>query len=78
VWLQELAEAIRIFRDLVKKYIYQAEILFVLEPAGDNLVQFIDKEVFTCLLIPLLVNENDWGGFEAMDKALKARPEHAG
>jgi hypothetical protein len=59
-------------------FLYQGEHCFVIEPAGDNLVRFIDKEIFTGLLIPFMVNENDRGDFEAMDKALKARAEVAG
>jgi hypothetical protein len=59
-------------------FLYQGEHCFVIEPAGDNLVHFTDKEIFTGLLIPFMVNENDKGGFEAEDQALKARAEKPG
>jgi hypothetical protein len=59
-------------------FLFQGEHCFVMEPAGDNLTHFIDKEIFTGLLIPFMVNENDRGGFEAEDKALKARAEQTG
>jgi len=56
-------------------FLYQGEHIFVLEQRGTNLIHFTDKEVFTGLLIPFMVKENDTGDFEAMDKALKARAE---
>jgi hypothetical protein len=59
-------------------FLYQGEHCFVIEQAGDNLVHFIDKEIFTGLLIPFMVKENDRGGFEAEDQALKARVEQQG
>jgi hypothetical protein len=58
-------------------FLYQGEHIFTLESAGDNLVHFSDKEIFTGLLVPFLVNENDKVGFEAMDQALKERAEEA-
>lgn len=59
-------------------FLYQGEHCFTLEPVGEGRVHFIDKEIFTGLLVPLLVKEDDTGGFEAMDKALKARAEQSG
>jgi hypothetical protein len=56
-------------------FLYQGEHCFTIEPAGDNRVHFIDREVFTGILIPFMVKENDTTGFEAEDKALKARAE---
>ena len=56
-------------------FLYQGEHCFVLEPTGKGQVHFIDKEIFTGLLIPFMVNENDKAGFEAMDQALKVRAE---
>jgi hypothetical protein len=56
-------------------FLYQGEHLFVMESSGENQIHFVDKEVFTGLLIPFLVNVKDKGGFEAMDQALKARVE---
>jgi hypothetical protein len=54
-------------------FLYQGEHCFVIEPTGNNQVHFTDKEVFTGLLIPLMVKENDNGDFAAMDRALKDR-----
>lgn len=59
-------------------FLYQGEHIFIMEPAGDGRVHFIDKEVFKGLLVPLLVKEDDTGGFIAMDQALKARVEQPG
>jgi len=56
-------------------FLFHGEHCFVLEPAGDGEIHFIDKEIFTGLLVPLIVKENDRGGFEAEDQALKARVE---
>jgi hypothetical protein len=56
-------------------FLYQGEHCFTIEPAGDTQVHFIDREIFTGLLIPFMVKEDDRGGFEAMDQALKARVE---
>lgn len=59
-------------------FLYQGEHCFVIEPAGDNLVHFIDKEIFTGLLIPFMVKENNNHDFESEDQALKARVEQYG
>jgi hypothetical protein len=59
-------------------FLYQGEHFFVIEPNGDSQVRFIDKGIFTGSLIPFMVNENDRGGFEAEDQALKARVEKLG
>jgi hypothetical protein len=59
-------------------FLYQGEHCFVIKPAGDNLIHFIDIEIFSGLLVPMMVKENDTRDFEAMDKALKARAEAVG
>lgn len=59
-------------------FLFQGEHSFVIEPAGDNRVHFIDREVFTGLLVSSQakdIDTNSRQGFEAMDKALKARAE---
>jgi hypothetical protein len=56
--------------------LFQGEHCFVIESVGKNLLHFIDKEIFTGLLIPFMVNENDKSRFEAMDQALKVRAEN--
>jgi hypothetical protein len=71
-------------RELCWKYhvilpaFFQGEHSFLIEPGGDNRVRFIDRETFTGLLVPLQARDIDTHsrrGFEAMDKALKARAE---
>jgi hypothetical protein len=59
-------------------FLFKGEHSFVIEPVGENRVRFIDREVFTGLLVPLQaedIDTNSRQGFEAMDKALKARAE---
>ena len=59
-------------------FLFKGEHSFVIEPVGENRVRFIDREVFTGLLVPLQaedIDTNSRQGFEAMDKALKARTE---
>jgi hypothetical protein len=71
-------------RELCWKYhvilpgLWSGEHSFTIEPMGANRVRFIDKEMFTGLLIPLQAKDIDTNSrrdFEAMDKALKARAE---
>jgi hypothetical protein len=71
-------------RELCWKYhvllpaLFQGEHSFVIEPIGDNKVRFIDREIFTGMLIPLQakdIDTNSRRGFEEMDKALKAKVE---
>ncbi len=52
---------------------------FTINPIGANRVRFIDKEIFSGLLIPLQGKDSDTTtrrDFENMDKALKERAEH--
>ncbi len=59
-------------------FIFQGEHSFIIEPAGGNRIHFIDREVFTGLLVSSQakdIDTNSRQGFEAMDKALKARAE---
>lgn len=71
-------------RDLSWKYhvyhpaLFRGEHIFTIEPLGENRVRFIDREEFNGLLVPLQAKDIDTNtkkGFEAMDKALKARAE---
>ena len=60
--------------------LFSGEHSFVIEPMDANHVRFIDREVFSGLLVPLQardIDTNSKRGFEAMDKALKARAEQA-
>jgi hypothetical protein len=56
-------------------FLYHGEHIFTIEKKGNDKVHFVDREVFTGLLVPFLVNEKDRSGFEAMDKALKIEAE---
>jgi hypothetical protein len=71
-------------RELCWKYhvifpsLWSGEHSFTIESMEANQVRFIDKEIFTGLLIPLQAKDIDTNtrhDFEAMDKALKARAE---
>jgi hypothetical protein len=71
-------------RELCWKYhvilpgLWSGEHSFTIEPIGAGQVRFIDKEIFTGLLIPLQAKDIDTNSrhdFEEMDKALKARAE---
>jgi len=71
-------------RELCWKYqvvhpiVFYGEHSFTIEPLGENRVRFVDKEVFSGLLVPLQAKDIDTNtkrGFEEMDKALKARVE---
>jgi hypothetical protein len=56
----------------------RGEHCFIIEQIGSNTVRFIDREIFNGLLVPLQARDIDTNtkqGFEAMDKALKARAE---
>ncbi len=71
-------------RELCWKYhvlspgLFRGEHRFTIEPLGTNKVRFVDREIFNGLLVPLQakdIDTNSKRGFEAMDKALKARAE---
>ena len=71
-------------RELSWKYhvthplLFRGEHSFTIEPLGENLVRFIDREEFNGLLVFTQakdIDTNSKTGFEAMDKALKARAE---
>ena len=71
-------------RELSWKYhvmhqlLFRGEHIFTIEPLGEKQVRFIDREEFNGLLVPLQAKDIDTNtkkGFEAMDKALKARAE---
>jgi hypothetical protein len=60
--------------------LWRGEHSFTLEVLGPNRVRFVDKEIFSGLLIPLQARDIDTNSrrdFEAMDKALKSRVEMA-
>jgi hypothetical protein len=58
--------------------LFSGEHSFVIEPIDNNRVRFIDHEIFNGLLVSSQardIDTNSKHGFEAMDKALKARAE---
>ena len=58
--------------------LFRGEHSFCIEPMRDNQTRFIDREIFYGWLVPLQAKDIDTNtkrGFEAMDKALKARAE---
>jgi hypothetical protein len=58
--------------------LFSGEHSFIIEQVADNLIRFIDREIFNGLLVSAQASDIDTHsrqGFEAMDKALKARVE---
>jgi hypothetical protein len=58
--------------------LFDGEHSFTIEPLGEGRVRFIQREVFTGLLVPLFARGLDTDtrrGFEEMNQALKARAE---
>jgi hypothetical protein len=65
---------------LLAPWLASGEHSFTLEPAGDGRIRFVQHEVMTGLLMPFvsrLVEYEARRGFDAMNRALKARVEHA-
>lgn len=63
---------------LILPGLFDGEHIFTIEPLGENHVRFVQREVFTGLLVPLFARGLDTDtrrGFEAMNRALKARAE---
>ena len=60
--------------------LFDGEHIFIIEAIDTDRVRFIQREVFTGLLVPLLLRSLGSGtqrGFEEMNWALKARAEQA-
>ncbi len=58
--------------------LFSGEHSFIIEQVDSNKVRFIDREIFNGLLVSSQakdIDSNSRHGFEAMDKALKARAE---
>ncbi len=61
--------------------LFDGEHILSIEPLAANRVRFVQREVFTGLLVPLFARGLDTDtrrGFEEMNQALKARAEQAG
>lgn len=60
--------------------LFDGEHIFTIEPLGEDRVRFVQREVFTGLLVPLFARGLDSDtrrGFEEMNSALKTRAEQA-
>ena len=58
--------------------LFSGEHSFIIEQIDDSKIRFIDREIFNGLLVSSQakdIDTNSKQGFEAMDKALKARSE---
>ncbi|MBI4505573.1 MAG: SRPBCC domain-containing protein [Chloroflexi bacterium] len=58
--------------------LFDGEHVFTIEPLGARWVRFVQREVFTGLLVPLVARSLDTGtrrGFEAMNRALREQAE---
>jgi hypothetical protein len=58
--------------------LFDGEHIFTIEPLGTNRARFIQREIFTGLLVPILARGLDTDtrrGFEEMNLALKVRAE---
>jgi hypothetical protein len=63
---------------LILPGLFDGEHRFTIEPLGSDRVRFVQREVFTGLLVPLLMRFIERGtrsGFEAMNQALKVKAE---
>lgn len=61
--------------------LFDGEHIFTIEPLGPGRVRFIQREIFTGLLVPVFARGLDTDtrrGFEEMNQALKARAEQDG
>jgi hypothetical protein len=57
---------------------FDGEHILAIEPLETNRVRFVQREIFTGLLVPLFAHRLDTDtrrGFEEMNRALKARAE---
>jgi hypothetical protein len=60
--------------------LFDGEHIFTIEPLEANRVRFVQREIFTGLLVPLLargLDSNTRRGFEEMNQALKIRAEQS-
>jgi hypothetical protein len=60
--------------------LFDGEHIFTIEPLGANRVRFVQREIFSGLLVPLFAKGLDTDtqrGFGEMNQALKAQAEQA-
>jgi len=63
---------------LILPALFSGEHSFIIEQTASNRIRFIDQEIFSGILVSSQAKDIDTNtrrGFEAMDKALKARAE---
>ena len=68
----------RTFRWLGKLFVgglFDGEHIFEIEPLDPNRVRFVQREKFNGILVPVFNFDSTKSGFEAMNRALKARAE---
>ncbi len=76
----EQNQELRWLGHLLMPGLFDGEHIFTIEPLGNNRVRFVQREIFTGLLVPLFARGLDTDtrrGFEEMNQALKARAEQA-
>jgi hypothetical protein len=59
--------------------LFDGEHIFTIEPSGPDKIRFVQREIFTGLLVPLFARGLDTDtrrGFDEMNRALKERAEH--
>lgn len=64
---------------LVLPGLFDGEHIFTIEQLAENRVRFVQREIFSGLLVPLFARSLDTDtqrGFEEMNQALKTRAEH--
>ena len=77
----EPSRELRWLGNLIIPGLFDGEHIFLIEKVGEERVRFIQREVFTGLLVPLLWRGIETGtrrGFEEMNNALKAGAEEKG
>lgn len=66
--------------NLIIPGLFDGEHIFTIEPITTNRVRFVQREIFSGLLVPLFANDLNTKtkrGFEAMNQALKQMAEQA-
>ncbi|MFB3922126.1 MAG: SRPBCC family protein [Terriglobia bacterium] len=76
----EPARELRWVAKFIHHRVFSGEHSFTIEPIGNGAVRFVQREVYTGLLVPLIMlvlASRNRRAFEEMNRALKARAEEA-
>jgi len=76
----EVERKIRWLGSFILPGLLDGEHLFMLEPLGKTKVRFIQREEYSGVLLPILwkwLRNQGLGGFEMMNRALKAAAENS-